>query len=95
MKAIFKESCLWPSMYTPVEEEDEKEVDSFLEEGREQQCPQPQDSVAKIPWAWIASTAFFMVTTLTALLIRDNCKSGSYETGFVTDLGQFPLMSCS
>lgn len=87
MKAIFKESRLWPRMYTPVEEEDEKDVDSFLEEGQEQQCPQPQGSVTKIPWAWIASTAFFMVTTLAALLIRDNCKSGSYETGFVTDLG--------
>jgi hypothetical protein len=87
MKAVFKGSRFGLRRYTPVEEEGEKEVDSFLEEGQEPQCPEPQDSVAKIPWAWIASTAFFMFTTLMALLIRDNCKSRSYETGFVTDLG--------
>jgi len=90
MKAILKESCLGLRMYTPVEEADEKEVDSFLEEDQEQR-PQPQSSGVKIPWGWIASTVFFMFTTLTALLIRDNCKSGSYEIGFVTDLGLFPL----
>jgi hypothetical protein len=87
MKAIFERSRLGLRTYNSVEEEDKKEVDSFLEEGQEQQYSQPQDSVVKIPWAWIASTAFFMFTTLIALLLRDNCKSGSYETGFVTDLG--------
>jgi hypothetical protein len=86
MKAIFKESRLGLRMYTPLKE-DEKEADYFFKEGQEQQFPQPQYPVAKIPWAWIASTAFFMFTTLAALLIRDNCKYGSYETGFVTDLG--------
>jgi hypothetical protein len=87
MKALFKESRLGLRMYTPVGEADEKEVDFFLEEDQEQQRPQLQSPGAKMPWGWIASTAFFVFTTLTALLIRDNCKSGCYETGFMTDLG--------
>lgn len=87
MKALFREGRLGLRVYTPVGEADEKEVDFFLEKDQEQQRPQLQSPGTKIPWGWIASTAFFMFTTLTALLIRDNGKSGRYETGFMTDLG--------